>query len=92
MPLIAKSLSLAQILIVCSSAGTSWVIRIEDLDTPPSIVAPPTTMSAPSGADPFSIDKFLNIPIPVVGGLNFVTVSGTPGVVDIWFSYAQQPV
>lgn len=86
-PLIDKTIALKQLVIVVSAAGTTWIARIEDNDTPPSILVAPITVAAPSTIA--WIYQHFKEPLPMIGGLDFVTVSGTPGALDIWFSFEQ---
>ena len=88
--LYGQSLALNQLVICCSNAGTAWVVRIED-EPPspalPAIILPAVTMVIPSGGVLFT--EHWDEPLPLEGGLSFITVSGTAGVADIWFSFVQ---
>jgi hypothetical protein len=86
--LYSRSVTVRQILIVISSAGTTWKIKLQDMALTPAILVPPWTVIVPSDGKPF-YQSFDN-PIPMEGGIDFITVSGTPGVADIWMT-ADQP-
>lgn len=79
------SIALRQLVIVVSDAGTTWKIKIEDNDSTPSIIVPEITVAAPTTVS--WINELFEHPVPVVDGLDFVSVSGTPGVLDLWYSY-----
>lgn len=85
--IIAKTIALKQLVIVVSSAGTTWNIRIEDNSSTPAIIVPPIQVSAPSTLS--WIYQHFDEPLPMQDGLDFVTISGTPGVLDIWYSFEQ---
>ena len=85
--IIDRSIALKQLVITVSDAGTTWKIRLEDNDTPPAILVPAITVSLPSTLS--WIYQNFEIPLPMIDGLDFVTESGTPGVMDIWYSYWQ---
>ena len=80
-----KSIALRQLVIVVSNAGTNWNIQIEDNDSTPAIVVPPVEVGAPSLAA--WINQKFEHPVPVTDGLDFKTNSGTPGVLDLWYSF-----
>ena len=83
----SKSFTLRQLVIVVSDDGSTWKIRVEDNDTPPSIVVAPVDVAAPSTVS--WINEKFEHPLPIVDGLDFVTVSGTHGTLDLWYSYDQ---
>ena len=86
-PLYSDTIALKQIFIVVSNAGTSWVGRIEDNASTPAILVPAINLSAPSTLS--WIVQHFDEAIPMEKGLDFITVSGTPGVADIWISFEQ---
>ena len=85
--LINHTIALKQLVIVVSSAGTTWIVRIQDAAAAPAIIVAPITVAAPSTIT--WIYQHFREPLPMDGGLSFVTASGTPGVLDIWFSFEQ---
>ena|SRR5256885_12326635 len=76
----SKSTKVSQVVISCSNAGTSWVLKIQDKQGTPMIFVPPFTLGIPStGPLIIKFDK----PILARSGIDIVT-SGTAGVVDVW--------
>lgn len=90
-PLIAKTIALKQLVIVVSNAGTTWKIRVEDNAASPAIIVPPLTLTAPTTLA--WVNEHFDEPLPMEGGLDFVTESaGTVGVLDIWYSFEQSSI
>ena len=82
-----STIVLKQLVIVVSDPGTSWKIRIEDNSTTPAIIVPPITLTAPSTLA--WVYQHFREGLPMQGGMDFVTESGTFGALDIWFSFEQ---
>jgi hypothetical protein len=79
---VVGSCLLMQAIISCSDAGTSFVLKIQDLSSPdPFVWIPPFTLAIPSDGYPNIIGKF-ELPLPFNGGIDIVT-TGTPGLVAV---------
>lgn len=86
---LSTSCVLHQVVIACANAGTSWTMRIQDkTPTNPFIWVPDFTLAIPVDGYPNVIGKF-ELPIPMNGGIDIVTVGGSPGVVAVCLIISQ---
>jgi hypothetical protein len=71
-----------QIVISIASAGTTWKLKIQDKGSPATVLVPETTLAAPT--TPTAIIIKFDYPLPMQGGIDIITSSGTPGEVGVW--------
>jgi hypothetical protein len=80
------SVMLSQLVLLCSNAGSSWSLTIQDRtpapDGGPRIIFFATTQTVRPDGTPLII-RFED-PIVMKDGIDIVTAGTTPGVVDIW--------
>jgi hypothetical protein len=73
----------------CTAAGTTWAVKIVDQATVPVggnvlyTLNPMVVSTAPV------VILNLSAPVPIIGGLSFVTISGTPGSLNVWGNISQ---
>jgi hypothetical protein len=79
---VSTSCAVKQIVISVFSAGTGWVLRIQDIAAIPFVLVPPTTLTAPSTPSAAIIN--FDEPVYMEGGVNVVTSGTTAGVVYVW--------
>jgi hypothetical protein len=75
---------LKQVVIACRNAGTTWKLRIQDKAGSPKTVVPDFTLTVPTDGKPMII--VFDSSIPMEGGLDIMTPSGTPGEVSVWIT------
>lgn len=85
----SQSRVLRRIIVVCSNAGTSWTLRIQDKAGSPAIALPSLTLAVPSDGKPLVVE-FEQPGILMEGGIEIVTGGTTAGVVDVWIVYGDQ--
>ena len=85
--LYGNTVAIRQIVLSSSSAGTTWIVKIQDRASTPAVLIVPNTVTLPTDGFPLKV-KF-DDPVPMEAGIDFVTVSGTPGVADLWITTDQ---
>lgn len=66
-----------------SGAGTSWALTIRTKEATPKILY--TASAAVGSVTPINV----TVPIVATSGIEILTAGTTPGVVDVWITYAQ---
>lgn len=85
--LIDSSCSLSQLVIAIANAGTTWPLRVQDQASPAHVIVPQFTVALPTDFKPLIIN--FDEPIPMQGGIDVVTPSGTPGEASVWATVHQ---
>jgi hypothetical protein len=88
--LIDHSVYVYGVILSCSNAGSGgWTVTMRDRSSTPLQLVPAFVLGPPADGLAKSIDIH-NIPAYMMNGIDFVTTSGTPGVVDLWVTVSDQ--
>ena len=79
--IVAENAYITQIVYLCSGAGTTWALKIQDKATTPRIWFGPVDLTVPSDGKPIIIN--FTYPVAMEGGIDVITSGGTAGVLDI---------
>jgi hypothetical protein len=88
---VSVSCYVQQITITCGVPGTSWSLKIQDKDSPVSILIPEFTLAQPPDGYPNVHFGGLNFQaIPMIGGIDIITAGGSgTREVSVWLVLIQ---
>ncbi len=80
-----------QITITCGVPGSGWTLKIQDKDSPVSILIPEFTLALPTDGYPNIHFGGLNFQaIPMIGGIDIITAGGSgTRAVTVWLVLIQ---
>ncbi len=79
--IVSESVTMSQIVFLCTGAGTTWALKIQDKASTPRIWFGPVDLTVPADGKPIIIN--FTVPVYMEGGIDVITSGGTAGVLDI---------
>ena len=84
----AATAYVSELVIVCSAAGTSVTLVVQNKEGTPKILVPSFTLAVPTNGNPNVVMRFSE-PILMTSGIDIVTAGTTMGTVDVYCTYWQ---